>query len=402
MAYVPDPTNVSLPDDTIIAETAAAEFRALKAYIASLLSTVIPGVNVGGLMFRDSLLINGEFNIWQRGAGGTASFVSPAASQYTADKWFWFFSGAGRSTIAQVAGMDAFSPFSHQTTVTTSSGALGAGDFYAHEQRIEGSRAARIAYGTANARTCSLSFVANFNTAGLHAVYIQNSAQNRSYVATFTVAPGQVGAATLYTVPGIPGDIAGTWLITNASIGVRVGICLAAGTNFNAPAVNSWQAGNFKSFAGCVNEVFTLANVVKLGRVRFTDESGCSPFVSKSFNEDLFDCFSYYEKSFAYAIAPVAGTDTTDPEVGAQQAAATTTVQTHLVKYKRPKIATATVVILNPVFANNQIRANGIGDWSGCAVNFNTPTGFNVQGTTAGTTAYGSVYTFNFTADSDL
>ena len=34
-AYVPDPTDVTQPLDSVKASTAAAEFRALKAYIAS-------------------------------------------------------------------------------------------------------------------------------------------------------------------------------------------------------------------------------------------------------------------------------------------------------------------------------------------------------------------------------
>ena len=39
MAYTPDPTNVNQPDDTVLAESATAEFRALKAYIKGFITT---------------------------------------------------------------------------------------------------------------------------------------------------------------------------------------------------------------------------------------------------------------------------------------------------------------------------------------------------------------------------
>lgn len=44
MAYIPDPTDASQPVGTVKASTAAAEFRALKAYIAGIASTGYPPV----------------------------------------------------------------------------------------------------------------------------------------------------------------------------------------------------------------------------------------------------------------------------------------------------------------------------------------------------------------------
>lgn len=350
MAYTPDPTDATNPTDSISAETAQAEFRALKAYLAANLA-VISGGNLGGLLFKDNLFINGEMNVWQRGAGGAASFAAPATASFSADQWRLDYSGAARVTVAQVAGMDQYSPFSMQLTVTTPSGALGAGDFYTLSQRVIARKAGRLGWGAAaNARTVSASFIGSFPTAGLHTFFIQNSAQNRSYVATFNVLPAQAGMATLFQLPGIPGDIAGTWLTGTNGVGVIAGIVLAAGSNFSNVNHNLWQAGNFLTTAGCVNELAVNAAVIKLGRIRFTDESGCSPFVSKGFDADLLDCLPYYEKSYEYAVAPgTAASSVSAILLYIQYTAASAYPMNLLVRYEAPKIVTPTVALYSDV-----------------------------------------------------
>lgn len=48
MAYVPNPTDASQPIDSVFASTAAAEFRALKAYVQSIVSAGVIGVATPG------------------------------------------------------------------------------------------------------------------------------------------------------------------------------------------------------------------------------------------------------------------------------------------------------------------------------------------------------------------
>lgn len=50
MAYVPDPTDVSQPVESVFAKTAAAEFRALKAYIQGIVSGGGPGAQTPGMI----------------------------------------------------------------------------------------------------------------------------------------------------------------------------------------------------------------------------------------------------------------------------------------------------------------------------------------------------------------
>lgn len=59
MAYIPDPTDASQPVGTVFASTAAAEFRAIKAYLGSIVAAGLPPM--AGLEGA-SLVINSSGN----------------------------------------------------------------------------------------------------------------------------------------------------------------------------------------------------------------------------------------------------------------------------------------------------------------------------------------------------
>src|SRR4051812_38977669 len=80
MPYIPDPTDVTEPLDSRPAGTSAAEHRALKAYIASLL-----GFPNGFNVFRKNAIINGDFPFWQR----ATNFVGIIAGAYSADRFLY-------------------------------------------------------------------------------------------------------------------------------------------------------------------------------------------------------------------------------------------------------------------------------------------------------------------------
>lgn len=55
--------------------------------------------------FRNSI-VNGSFDIWQRGAGGSASFsVVAATPQYVADRWYFTNNASQACTVSQQAGI---------------------------------------------------------------------------------------------------------------------------------------------------------------------------------------------------------------------------------------------------------------------------------------------------------
>jgi hypothetical protein len=70
-------------------------------------------------------LINGDFDIWQRGAGGSASISAPAlAATYVADRWYVSTSANNAHTVSQQAGLTNGSRFCMR--VQRNSGQTGA------------------------------------------------------------------------------------------------------------------------------------------------------------------------------------------------------------------------------------------------------------------------------------
>lgn len=104
MAYIPDPTDTTQPTDSIIAETAQAEFRALKAYIQGLVGGggILPGTSI----YRKNFLINGAMQVWQR----FITSLNPVAgvATYTLDRWYFYQSGGatGNYTAAQTGTLE--------------------------------------------------------------------------------------------------------------------------------------------------------------------------------------------------------------------------------------------------------------------------------------------------------
>ena len=101
-------------------------------------------------------IINGAMVIDQRNAGAS---VTPTNTQYTLDRWRFDLNQASKFTVQQNAG--AVTPpvgFSKYLGVTSSSAySVGATDYFTSYQPIEGFNTADLSWGTANAKTITIS-----------------------------------------------------------------------------------------------------------------------------------------------------------------------------------------------------------------------------------------------------
>ncbi len=195
-------------------------------------------------------LINGAMQISQQ--NGTSNVDNTTGAAYTLDQWRAFLSTSpgGTLRVAQVSSLTpGGSPFRLRATVQASDVAIAAGDLYLLEQPLEGLGVADARFGTANARQVILRFGVRCSLSGTFGVSLTNSAKNRSYVTTFSIAPGEINTDVVRTLT-IPGDTAGTWLADNG-VGVLVRWCLAGGTTFQG--TTGWQAGDLVTTSGQIN-----------------------------------------------------------------------------------------------------------------------------------------------------
>lgn len=128
-------------------------------------------------------LINGNMVIDQRNAGASVTPSATATNVYTLDRWAYFQSVASKFAVQQNAG--SVTPpvgFSNYLGLTSQSAySVGSSDYFGVMQTIEGFNTADLNWGTANAKTVTLSFQVYSSLTGTFGGAIQNAAQSRSY-----------------------------------------------------------------------------------------------------------------------------------------------------------------------------------------------------------------------------
>lgn len=195
-----------------------------------------------GSPFRNRL-INPGMQISQE--NGTTVVALTDGAAYVLDGWVGALSSTPGGTLwlnQAASATPGGSPFRLRATANVADATISAGDFYRIEQRIEGAAFADARFGTASARQILVRLGVLSSLAGTFGVSLTNSAGNRSWVGTFSIAAGEINTAVERTI-AIPGDTAGTWLTGPNEIGAVLRICLTAGSTFHGAA--GWQAGNY-------------------------------------------------------------------------------------------------------------------------------------------------------------
>jgi hypothetical protein len=258
-----------------------------------------------GSLYRNRI-VNGSMQISQE--RGTALVDVTTGSAYTVDQWLAVLSATPGGTLRaqQVASVTpSGSPFRLRHTAQVADSSIAAGDIYSLVQYVEGQMVADARFGTASARQIVVRFGVRSSLAGTFGVRLTNSASNRSYVTTITIAGGEINTDLLRTVV-IPGDTSGTWL-TDTGIGMYLQITLAAGTTWQGTA-GSWQGSNITTTSGQTNFMGTASATFELFDVGlYVDALAIGvapPFEVPDFADDLWSCQRYVQKSYNYVDLP--------------------------------------------------------------------------------------------------
>jgi hypothetical protein len=250
--------------------------------------------------FRNRIL-NGGMVIDQRNAGASVSFT--ANEGYATDRFFIGVNNGGGTVSAQrsTTAPEGFVN-SLLLTVTATDTSLGASDLYELGQRIEGFNVADLGWGTANAKSVTLSFQVRSSVVGTYSIGFTNSDSTRSYVATYVINAADTFETKTITVPG---DTAGTWGTTNGT-GLQLRWCLGTGTNRVASAANTWEGANRIAISATANPIMgTSGATFYITGVQLEAGSVATPFERRPFGTELALCQRYYQKSFPQATAPV-------------------------------------------------------------------------------------------------
>ena len=256
--------------------------------------TTSDGYTIGGsgAHHLKNRIINGAMTIDQRNAGSAVT-VNADAAFFASDR----FQAAGQGsdgvyTIQRSATAPAGFANSIVATVTTADSSITASQQYNVQQHIEGLNTADLAFGTASAKTVTLSFWVRSSVTGTFSGAIRNAAADRSYPFNYTINAANTFEQKVVTIPG---DQSGTWGV-GTGIGLNVIWTLGAGTSRLGPA-NAWAGANYQGVTGQTNLIATNGATWYLTGVQLEAGSTATSYDYRHHSVELQMCQRYYYTS---------------------------------------------------------------------------------------------------------
>jgi hypothetical protein len=169
---------------------------------------------------------------------------------------------------------------------------VSSGDTFNLQQRIEGFNVADLGWGTANAKTVTLSFWVQSSITGTHSGAFWNNAFNRGYPFTFTVNAANTWEQKSVVVAG---DTSGTWTTDN-SIGIGLSFNLGSGSTFLGTA-GAWGATGVNGATGSVSVVGTDDATFYITGVQLEVGTQATSFEYRQYGTELALCQRYYYRN---------------------------------------------------------------------------------------------------------
>jgi hypothetical protein len=238
-------------------------------------------------------LINGQMQIDQRNAG--ASVTPTADGPYSLDRWQIRNTQSSKLSVQQNAGsVTPPAGFTNYLGVTSLSAySVNSTDWFNIRQQIEGFNVADLGWGTANAKTVTLSFWVRSSLTGTFGGCLNNNAFDRAYPFTYTISSANTWEQKSITIAG---DTTGTWL-TNSSCGIAVSIGLGIGSTYSGTA-GAWTGTSLILGAtGATSVVGTNGATFFLTGVQLEVGSTATSFDYRPYGTELALCQRYYENS---------------------------------------------------------------------------------------------------------
>jgi hypothetical protein len=284
----------------VLVGTSAASGSSLLQVAGDAQVQSLNGGSLGGMRNR---LINGQFRVDQRGNGAAQLFSN--STGYAADRWhLGCTAGAGTGAITTQAYISTDVPLSSlvsclKLTVSTSKASSSAADAVYLYQLLEGILIDDFGYGSASAKTATLSFWVKASITGTFSGVIRTSPTAltfRTYAFTYSISAANAWQKVAITVPG---DTVSNFM-QGASLAMTILFDLGAGSNLETTTTNVWQAGNFTRVAGTTRFLGATAGAtMQFSGVQFELGSVATSFEKLSVTQEVDLCFRYYYIPFS-------------------------------------------------------------------------------------------------------
>ena len=253
-----------------------------------------------GISFKNRL-INGAMVIDQRNAGASVNTSASGVGTYSLDRYAYVVAQASKFTIQQNAGsVTPPAGFTNYLGVTsTSSYSSLSTDYFGVYQPIEGFNTADLNWGSANAKTVTLSFWVRSSLTGTFSGSLLNNSYNYSYPFTYTIGAANTWEQKSVTIVG---PTAGTWVGASNSIGISLVFSMGYGSNYIGTA-NTWSANAYYTVAGAQSVVGTSGATWYITGVQLEVGTQATTFDYRSYGTELALCQRYFVKGISTAAA---------------------------------------------------------------------------------------------------
>lgn len=251
-----------------------------------------------GQLGNRNVVINGGFQIFQR---ATAATTQTDSSVKTADRWIGFVSGGGAYTTQKSTGHVAET--GHDTAwkidVTTADTSIAAADYYSFTQRLEAQNLQHFQYGTAAAKTLTLSFWVRATKTGTSCCFLtKNDNTQYNYVAEFTINASDTWEHKTITIEP-NSDIKGTngAIANDNGNGMQLGFILSYGSNYTGGVANAWNDSQDFATTNQVNHMDSTSNDFYITGVQLeAGGAGATPFEHEPYETTLRKCERYHQR----------------------------------------------------------------------------------------------------------
>ena len=246
-------------------------------------------IGAGDASIMKNRIINGAFTVSQY--NGTSS-VTPTDLSYPIDRFRARLSQTGKYSVQQNAG--SVTPpvgFSNYLGVTSLSAyAVTSTDYFSIQQVIEGFNTYDLGFGTANAKTVTLSAWVYSSLTGTFGGNLVNNASSRCYPFTYTISSANTWTQISITIAG---DTTGTWTGASNAGSLVVTFALGAGSTQSGTA-GAWSGTFTMSATGATSVVGTNGATFYITGVQLEVGSSATGFEYRQYGQELALCQRYY------------------------------------------------------------------------------------------------------------
>ncbi len=257
-------------------------------------STTIDATKLTGE--KRNFIIDGDFTQWP---AGTSISCPINTNTYGGGLWRLMSSNSA-AVVSVVRGTDVptvaqsthQSAYSLDIDYTTADASLGTHDILGVDYVVTGSDYAHLHGG----QQVTLAFWIKATITGTSCVYFINSGHNRSYVAEFTISSSDTWE---YKTITFTTDNTGTWLFTEADVGLRLGFAIShIGATYHATNETWTGGGQRHSTSNQVNHASSTSNIFRVSQVGLY--LGNAPTFSSESVATVKDQVEYYVERLNY------------------------------------------------------------------------------------------------------